>query len=103
MSSENEEDLSEEGILACFICSKSLATDKEIRQGLCLNCMAYIIQNLDITPDGDYPIFIDFAYEVKNRLELGEAVESALKNIPEGFGKWLINNYTKTGFGLVSP
>jgi len=98
----SEDELSEGYILACFMCGKKITATREIREGLCLDCMAFIVQHLDTYPHEDYPLFIDFAYAARNRLVSGESIDSVFKDVPEGFWEWLDDNYKKTGFGMTA-
>ena len=85
---------------SCLMCGKNTISNEEIKHGLCLDCMAILIENIDNYPQRDYPVFIDFAYNVLNKIRSGENPKNVLKNAPEGFGEWLINNHMKTGFGI---
>ena len=89
-------------ITSCLFCNKQLTKNVELRQGLCLDCMAFLVENIDIDPDEDYPLFIDFAYKAKERLLTSETAESIFENAPDGFGEWLLHNATKIGFGVTS-
>jgi len=89
-------------ITSCLFCNRHLTKNTETRQGLCLDCMAFLIDNIDIDPGEDYPLFIDFAYAAKERLTTNETAESIFENAPEGFGEWLLQNSKKIGFGVSS-
>jgi hypothetical protein len=82
-------------ITSCLFCNRQLTKNVELRQGLCLDCMAFLVENIDIDPDDDYPLFIDFAYKAKERLHTSETAESIFENAPEGFGEWLLHNTKK--------
>ena len=85
----------------CILCNKQIVNNEGIRKRLCLNCLAYIIQKIDIEPHEDYQQFIDFANNSKHRLLDGEKPEVIFKNIPNGFEDWLNNNFIKTGYGIT--
>ena len=89
-------------IANCLYCNKKIIRGKDIGKTICLNCMSYIVRNIDIIPERDYQKFIDFAYELKNKLIRGDNLRDIADNIPDGFDEWLVNNVKKTGFGVIN-
>ena len=86
---------------SCALCNKKVKAQSSTERVLCVNCMAFIVETLDINPDQDYPLFIDFAYEAKRRLRSGDEIKDIFSNKPKGFEKWLIKNHIKKGYGLI--
>jgi hypothetical protein len=86
---------------SCALCNKKTRDKSTTEQVLCVKCMAFIVENLDINPDDDYPLFIDYAYEAKRRLRSGDEIKDIFRNKPQGFEKWLLKNHVKKGYGLI--
>jgi hypothetical protein len=89
-------------INSCICCGKKITKNENIRNIMCIDCMAKIIKDINIEPDDDYSDFIDFAYDIKKRLEKGEDARKIMKNTPEGFEVWLKKNSSLSGYGLIS-
>ena len=88
-------------ISSCVICSMKLKEKTATERALCFKCMAYIVENLDINPHEDYPLFIEYAYEVKRRLSSGDEIRNIFRNKPKGFEQWLTENHMKKGYGII--
>ena len=92
----------DKNIDSCICCGKKITENVTIRTIMCIDCMAKIIKEINIEPDEDYSDYIDFAYNVKKRLEKGEEVSNIMKNTPDGFDAWLKKNSSLRGYGLIS-
>jgi hypothetical protein len=86
----------------CVLCNKQFPKSNQSEISLCSHCMALLIQSIDIFPEEDYPVFLDYAYQAKDRLVSGEDIKSIAKDAPDGFKKWLVKNAKKTGFAITS-
>jgi len=92
----------EMNIGSCICCGKQITKNITIRKIMCIDCMAKIIKDINIEPDEHYSDFIDFAYNIKNRLENGEDAREIMENTPEGFDAWLKKNSSLRGYGIIS-
>jgi len=69
---------------------------------MCNLCMAHIVKNSSLSTDKNYPEFIEFTVDAKNKLAKDENVELIFKNIPEGYEEWIKKNPFTQGFGVTS-
>lgn len=69
---------------------------------MCNLCMAHIVKNLSLSKDENYPKFIDFTVNAKDRLERDEDIELIFKTVPDGYEEWIKKNPFTQGFGVTS-
>ena len=94
--------MTDKNINSCICCGKEVTRNKAIRRIMCIDCMANIIENINIEPDEHYTDFIDFAYSAKDRLLNGEDASDIMDNAPVGFDIWLKKNASLSGYGIIS-